>query len=141
MRVVEIVEAWGHPNVTAKNKTTFEITKETHLTKRGDCIIAIQSSKGAQDLREEFKKLVKREDAKITVKIEVGEYMEVAIGKGNPHLTLSHATDLVIRKSNYFCNRTLMVGSDKAARDFSLSLIRAVQNPSQKVLITLLVEV
>jgi hypothetical protein len=43
MRIFEKIEAWGHPNVSANNRTTFEVTKEDHLTRRGDCIIAINA--------------------------------------------------------------------------------------------------
>ncbi|MFH0897695.1 MAG: DUF371 domain-containing protein [Candidatus Bathyarchaeota archaeon] len=141
MRVFEEIEAWGHPNVTARNRTTFEVTKEDQLTRRGDCIIAINASKGARDLNEELKKLVKREDAEITVIIEVGPYREMVKGKGNTGLTLNHATDLVIRKSNYICDRTLMVGADNVAIDFSRDMVKKLQKQSQKVIASLIVEV
>ena len=136
-----MIEAWGHPNITANNRTTFEVTREKNLTRRGDCIVAVNASKGTRDLNEEFKKLARREDAKIMVIIEVGAYREVAVGMGDTHLTLNHATDLVARKSSYVCDRTLMLGADKAARDFSRDLIRETQNPSRRVMVTLVVEV
>ena len=41
MIVNEYIEAKGHPNISAKNKKTFEITKENWLTERGDCIVAV----------------------------------------------------------------------------------------------------
>ena len=141
MRVFEKIEAWGHPNVTAKNMTTFELTKENYLTRRGDCIIAINASKGARDLNDEFKKLARREDAEITVIIEAGSCRETAKGRGDPRLTLTHATDLVVRKSNYICDRTLMIRSDKVARDFSRDMVEVLKSPSQKVVATLIVEV
>lgn len=141
MRVVETIEAWGHPNVTGRNRTTFEVTREDYLTRRGDCIVAVNASKGAKDLSEEFRKAARREDAKITVIIQAGGYREVAVGRGDPGLTFSHPTDLVARKSCFISDRTLMVGADKAAKDFSRELIREAQNPSQKVVTTLIVEV
>jgi len=141
MRVSERIEAWGHVNVTAKNRTTFEVTKENHLTRRGDCIIAINASKGAQDLSDEFKQLARRGDARITVIIEAGASREVAVGRGDPRLTLSHTTDLVARKSSYTCDRTLMVEADRAAADLSRDLIKEVQKSSQRVMITLIAEV
>ena len=141
MRVFETIEAWGHKNVIAENRTTFEITKNKNLSRRGDCIIAINASKGARDLNYEFKRLTKRKDAVITVIFEVGSYREKAIGKGDPGLTLSHTTDLVARKSEYICSRTLMLLSDKAAIDFSRVLIKKIKKPLQKIIITLIVEV
>ena len=41
--------------ITATHTTSFEITKERHLTAKGDCILAVDSSKGAADLSEEFR--------------------------------------------------------------------------------------
>ncbi|HIP58595.1 MAG TPA: DUF371 domain-containing protein, partial [Archaeoglobus profundus] len=35
----EVITAWGHPNITAKHRTTLEITKDEELSIRGDCII------------------------------------------------------------------------------------------------------
>lgn len=141
MRVTEKIVAWGHPNVTAKNRTTFEVTKENYLTRRGDCIIAINASKGARDLNGAFKHLARSKDAEITVIIDAGSYREIAKGRGDPRLTLSHATDLVARKSNYICDRTLMIETDKVAINFSRDLLKALQDPSQQVITTLIVEV
>ena len=73
MRVIEALEAWGHPNVTGENPKTFEVTTEKTLTRRGDCIIAVNASKGAADLSEDFKKLARRDDTKITVIVQAGD--------------------------------------------------------------------
>ena len=141
MRVVEKIRAWSHLNVTANNRMTFEVTKERHLTRKGNCIMAVNASKGARDLNDEFRQLVRRNDAEITVIIEAGSYREIVKGRGDTRLTLSHATDLVGRKSSYVCSRTLMVHSDKVAIDFSRNLVRMLQRPSQKVIVTCIVEV
>ena len=100
MRIVEELEAWGHPNVTGKNNMTFEFTKEKTLTKRGDCIIAVNASKGADDLSDSFKDLARREDARITVLVRVDELEEVAVGWGNPKLTFIHKEDLDLNSSS-----------------------------------------
>lgn len=141
MRVVEVIDAWGHPNISAKNRTTFEITRDDHLTLRGDCIIAIKASKGAKDLSEEFKSSVRSENATITIIIEAGTSKDVVVGRGHPHLTLSHPHDLVVRKSTYVSDRTLAVGANKTAFNFSKNLKIELQKPFQKVTITLIVEV
>ncbi len=140
MRVVEVVEAWGHANVTAKNRTTFEVTKEDWLTKRGDCIIAVRASKGADDLRPEFKHLARTDGSRIHVTIEANSLRDTTDGWGNRHLTLDHLTDLVARRSNYLCGRTLMVRADKAASDLSRELVQALKNPNQRVRVTIVVE-
>jgi hypothetical protein len=140
MRIVEALEARGHPNVTGENSKTFEVTKEKTLTKRGDCIIAVNTSKGAADLSENFKKLARRDDAKITVIIRAGDVEEMAMGWGSSKLTYTHKESMVARKSRFTCSRTLMIQSDKASTNFSRRLIRRLQNPRLKVTITLVAE-
>lgn len=140
MQTAEIIHAQGHPNVTSLNKTTFEFTKETHLTKRGDCIVAVSSDKGASDLSPEFKKAMQNKMARIRIQIEAEGEAEVVNAWGSPLLSFIHSTDLVVRKSEYICSRTLAIRADKAAKDFPRSLIEKLQNPHQKVKITLTVK-
>ena len=141
MRVVEEIEAWGHGNITAENEATFEITKEKHLTRRGDCIVGIRASKGAYGLSEGFKRLARRVDARITVILRADDLREVAVGRGSPRLTFKHPTDLVARKSSYTCERTLMIEADKAAAGFSKFLIKRLKDPYQKIDVALIVEI
>ena len=141
MRIIEKIEAWSHHNITAKNTSTFEITKENHLTKRGDCIICVRSSKGASDLSEGFKCLGRMKDARITITFRLNHFKETAIGRGSPRLTFKHPTDLVARKSNYACDRTLMIATNKAAVDFSKAFLQYLKKPHQKINIVLTVEI
>lgn len=140
MKAVELISAHGHRNVQSTNKTTFEITKENHLTKRGDCVIAVGAAKGAIDLNPRFKAVARSQDARIKIKIEVNGEEETVTAWGNPKLLFTHSTDLVVRKSDYVCGRTLAVGADKAACDLSRRLIEKLRNPNQKVKITLTAE-
>ncbi len=140
LKATETIYAHGHENVTSRNRMTFEITKETHLTRRGDCIIALAADKGARDLNPEFKKLALNEKARITITIEADDQLEVIKAYGNPQLSFTHPTDLVVRKSDYTCNRTLAVHADKGANDLPKTLVAKLQNPIQKVKITLTVE-
>jgi len=140
MKATEIMNAYGHENVLSTHETTFEITKEAHVTKRGDCIIAVKATKGLTDLLPEFKEAVRKENAKVTITLEAGTVKEVINAQGNPHLLFTHPTDLVIRKSDYVCGRTLAVKADKAACDLSRQLVEKLRNPNQKVRITLSVD-
>ncbi len=137
----EEIVGWGHKNITARNKSTFEITTESYLTKKGDCIIAVNASKGASELNLDFKQLAKKKDAKISVTIEVDGLIETTLGFGGPGLTFTHPSDLVARMSDFHCGRTLMVKSNKAAIDFSTEFITKIQRPNQKILITLITEI
>lgn len=140
MKITETVYAYGHENIRATHKTTLEITKESTLTKRGDCVIAVGATKGAKDLSLEFKEAMKIEDVHVTVTIEAGEIREVVKARGSPQLLFTHPTDMVVRKSNYICGRTIAIKANKTARDISRKLIEKIQNPDQKIKITLTVE-
>ena len=140
MKAFEVIIANGHENILAKNKHTFEITKESHLTKRGDCIIAVAANKGISDLSGDFKKLLRREGAKVKIVIQTANEKEVVEAWGDPKLRLNHPTDLVIRKSDYICNRTLAINADKAAKDFSRLHVKKLKNSRQKIQVILSIE-
>lgn len=130
----------GTREYSGTNKTTFEITKEPHLTKRGDCIAAVNSDKAAADLRPEVKAAIRNENAGLTIIIEANGEKEVAHAFGSVQLSLRHSTDLVVRKSDFVCDRTLGIRADKAAKDFSRKLVKRLQDPKQKITVTLTVE-
>lgn len=140
MKITEAITARGHENILSTNKTTFEITKEEHLTKRGDCIIAVGADKAAIDLNARFRQAVQDERAQITITIKGGNEVETVKAWGSPRLSFTHPTDLVVRKSDYTCDRTLAVRADKAAKDLSRRLAQKLRDPNQQVKITLIVE-
>ena len=137
----EAIVGYGHKNIQATHKTTFEFTKDTHLSKKGDCIVAVAADKALADLSAEFKENLRKTHAKLVILIEAGGIIEQVNAHGSPRLILSHPTDMVIRKSDYVCNRTLAVHADKAAQDLSKALVEKLENPQQKVKITLIVRV
>lgn len=141
MEVTEIILGYGHKNIQALHKTTFEITKEAQLSRRGDCIIAVSADKTMADFSSEFKENLLKENAKIAIRIEAGDIVEAVNAFGSPQLILTHPTDMVARKRNYICNRTLAIQADKAACDLSRKLVEKLKNPKQKVKITLTVKV
>jgi hypothetical protein len=122
----------------ATHKTTLEFTKDKHLSKKGDCIVAVAADKALADLNAEFKENLRKPHAKLTILIEAGGIIEQVNAYGSPRLILTHPTDIVIRKSDYVCNRTLAVHADKAAQDLSKALVEKLKNPQQKVKITLI---
>jgi len=141
MTTTEIILAYGHKNIRATHESTLEITKEAELSKRGDCIIAVSANKSMADLSSEFKKNLRKENAKITILIEAGDATEVVNALGSSRLILTHPTDMVVRKSNYICNRTLAIQADKVACDLSRDLVKRLRNPEQKVKVKLTVTV
>ena len=135
MRIIEELEAWGHRNITGKNRTTFEITKQKSITKKGDCILGVKSSKSTIDLTPSFKDLTQRDNVQITMVLRINNLVEKAVGWGSSKLTFTHHEDLVVRKSGFVCNRTLMIKSNKAAKDFPRKFINLLKNPNQKITI------
>lgn len=140
MTITEDIHAHGHENIQSTNRTTFEMTKETFLTKRGDCIIAVGSTKAAVDLSPEFKEGAKNEHSQIRITLEAGDQSETINAWGSPRLSFTHPTDLVVRKSEYICSRTLAIRADKAAKDLSRKLVERIRNRDQELKITLTVE-
>jgi hypothetical protein len=137
----EIIFGYGHPNIQATHKTTLEFTKDPHLSKKGDCIVAVAVDKALADLSAEFKENLSKPYAKLIVTIEADGLSEQVNAHGSSQLTLSHHTDIVIRKSDYVSSRTLGVRADKAAINLPRELVEKLKNPAQKVKITLTVRV
>ena len=50
MEAQEIIRCRGHPLVLGTHPTTFEVTREDHLTSSGNCIIGIAADKGCAGL-------------------------------------------------------------------------------------------
>jgi len=137
MEATEVIIAFGHENMQASHKTTLEITKEPNLSKTGNCVIAVSADKALADLSPMFKKIMRKNEAKLTVLIETGRDVELVQASGNSRLVLTHPADMVIRKSDYVCSRTLAINADKAACDLPKRIVDKLKNPKQKVKITL----
>ncbi|TRO45439.1 DUF371 domain-containing protein [Candidatus Bathyarchaeota archaeon] len=131
------VFANGHKNITATHLATLEITKEVHLSRRGDCIIAVAADKSLTDLSEGFKESLRKPSSKLTLTIEANEITAQINAHGSPELTLTHPSDMVVRKSSYIDDRTLAVNADKAAADLPRKLVEKLRNPKQKARIIL----
>ncbi|MCW3982727.1 MAG: DUF371 domain-containing protein [Candidatus Bathyarchaeota archaeon] len=139
-KVVEVIHAFGHPNIRASHQTTFMITKERNVTQRGDCIVAVDADKSVADLSKEFKSALRQPNAKLTIEFEVDGLVGQINAFGSPELTLDHPNDLVIRKSEFFSDRTLAVKADKSSSDISRAVVEKLKNPKQQVTLTLTVE-
>ena len=118
----------GHRNVTSHHKSTFEITKDAEIGPTADCIVGVDMDKTMLDFPQEFKDKIANPDTKIIVELKTENGHDEITGFGHEDLTLTHPTDIVIRKSDYVCNRTLMIGADKAAKDLDGDLIDDLKN-------------
>jgi len=138
MPIRETFKAWGHPNVRSTHRTTLMTTTDDHLSTKGDCIIAVSAEKGLRDLNPRIKEAIRREGSTVRLIIETEGKTFTVEGFGDPRLTLSHPSDMVIRKSGYICDRTLMIRADKAACDIDNFMIELLRK--EKCQISLIIE-
>jgi len=133
MYAVDVVVARGHPNVRALHETTLEITRDEHITPRGDCIVGVGADKGAADLSEDIKRILTSPSSIVYLIIRTGGLREVVRGRGDPRLTLSDKRSMVFRKSSYIDSRTVMVCADKAAADLDRALVEELKRGTRLV--------
>ncbi len=129
MVVVDELYAKGHPNIKATHKTTLEITRETYVTPRGDCIIAVNATKAVKDLDPRLKNVIRRNDAIIVVVLETNGLKDIILAMGSQELLLSSENKIIIRKSTYIEPATLGIRSNKAARDIDRRLVEKLKDP------------
>jgi hypothetical protein len=141
MKIVEELRAQGHRNLLAKHPTTFEITKDNELTRRGDCVIGVNATKGLRDMSADFKKLCGNDQARIAVELRVGAMVEMIEGEGSQRLVLDHPTEMVGRRSSYVSDRTFMIHADRAACDLDRAMVSALRSPDTKLLVRLVASI
>ena len=134
------IEFFGHENIRSNHKKTIEITKESHLTTRGDCIIGVSANSSCAALPEELKNKLKNPETTVKFLIKIGDDEFSLKGKGHPNLTLTHQEDIVLRKSDFTCPRTLSVKCDKASDLVPREMVTKLQNPKTKGLFIITVD-
>ncbi len=126
-RYTETLKAKGHINVTARHRTTLEITKEDSLTPQGDCIIAVSADKCFQDFSPDFLNALKNDEVKIVIRLECEGVTDKVTASGHPGLTFVNPHEMVVRKSEFLCERTLAIKADKAACDLNQDLVKKLK--------------
>jgi uncharacterized protein len=124
----------GHENVRSLHPKSIEITTDDDLTVNGDCIVGVRASCGCRDIPDEMKLLLQDPQSKVTCTILVDDLSFKINGKGSEKLTLTNPRDIVIRKSNFTCPRTLSVNCDTASDLIPRQMIKALQNPKTKAI-------
>ncbi len=123
----ETIIGQGHPNISATHKTTFQVTKDKNISKRADCVIGINADKAMHDLCASMKIALQNDFAFVYVTVCVGELQEIITGRGSSKLTCANTQDIVVRRSDFTSDRTLMIKSDKAAADLNRRLIERLK--------------
>ena len=130
----------GHKNIRSLHPKTIEITKDSHLTPRGDCIVGVNATCGCKDIPSTLKKKLKDPNLTIKFSINVNDYSFKFSGKGHKNLLLTNSDDIVIRKSNFVSPRTLAVKCDKASDLLPREMITLLQDPNTRGTFTIIVE-
>ncbi len=138
--VQEEVIFFGHPNVQSLHGKTLEITKDEHLTLRGDCILGVRATKACADLNETLKRRLSTSGSIVRVEIMVGSESFVIKGMGDERLSLMNPHDIVIRKTNFVCPRTLSIRCDKASSDVPRNMVELLQDDEAKGIFRITVE-
>ena len=134
------IEFFGHENIRSTHKKTIEITKDSNLTTKGDCIVGVRATASCYDIPQSIKQKLKDPNSRARFTITVNDQQFIVEGKGHIDLTLSHKEDIVIRKSDFVCPRTLAVKCDKASDELPREMIKLLQDPNTKGIFTIDVE-
>lgn len=133
MKIRETLRCRGHPNISGRHLTTFEVTREDQLSPQGDCIIGIGTDKGAAGLSPLFVKMLTHDDAVLITRLSCRDLTVTICSQGSSVMTLDHPTDLVWRRSSFVCGRTVGIRSDHAACDLPRDLIEFLRNGEEMI--------
>lgn len=120
----------GHENVRSLHLTTLEFTKDSELTIRGDCILGVK----ADFVFEEIKELIRKHDM-LKICISLGSKKTELRCKVNKDF--NNPNEMVIRKSEFICQRTLGILSDKAAIDIDRAIVGGLRQPDATAKVTM----
>jgi hypothetical protein len=127
MTILDTITAKGHALIQCTHTTTIELTTDTFLTKNGTCILGIDASKACYDLNPLLKKKI-TEGLKIKAIIKAGDEVDFFYGFGNKNLTLLSKKDMVFRKSDFICDRTILIKCSKSSSELNRSIVNKLTN-------------
>ena len=123
MTILDTITAKGHSLIQCTHTTTIELTKDTYLTKNGTCILGIEASKACCDLNPLLKKKI-TDGEKIEVIVKAGDEFDSFFGFGNKNLTFLDKKDIVFRKSDFICDRTILIKCSKSSSELDRNFIK-----------------
>ena len=123
--------AYGHPNITAKHKTTLEFTKDKNVSLKGDCIIGVNTDFEIKELKK-FIQNYKSEKIHIEIKSTDGKIKDEFEAELNKEF--DDEREIVIRMGSFKSKRTLAINASKSAshlKEFSWYL----KDPNNKLIV------
>ena len=98
----------------------------------GDCIVGTSAFSGCHNIPYELKQKLCNSNTDVIISIIVGNHQFKIIGKGHKSLILTHPHDIVIRKSDFVCPRTLAIKCNFASDSIPRDMVKLLQNPKTK---------
>ena len=138
--LTEEIQFCGHKNIRSLHSRTIEITKDPNLTLNGDCIIGVSATKSCSDLTSAVKNKIRRNQSIVEIDLIVEPFSIKIHGIGNDNLLLTHLHDIVLRKSNFICDRTLCLSCNVSAIQIPRKMIDLLKDPSKQGLLVIGVE-
>ena len=135
MTILEEIDIYGHENILCTHNSTIEITKDMRLTKKGNCILGIRASKACYDLNSDLKKKLQKRN-KMKISIHVDDLTDSFFGYGNMDLKLLSKKDMVFRKSDFICERTVLIKCTKSSSELNRELVNKLSTNGKKFSIT-----
>lgn len=111
----------GHENLLGTHENTLEFTKDSKLSKRGNCIIGVNADFNAEKLKEFIRANKHR---KILVEITSGKEKDSFVCFLNELFKSEH--EMVFRTSDFVSERTLGVKINKGSLELKRSLIDSI---------------
>ena len=130
----------GHKNILSLHIKTIEITKDSNLTKNGDCIVGVSANKACNDLNPALKSRLRTNGTVVKITIVVEPHEFELTGYGSNGLDITHEHDIVLRRSNYVDSRTLVVSCDKSAFDIPRKMVSSLMNSQVRGIMRIVVE-
>ena len=121
---------YGHSNIRAAHKTTFEFTKDIEVTTTGDCIVGVNADFSIQELQQFLVK-----PTKVLITIECENEKRRITATTNPGFCYTH--EMVIRKTDFISDRTFAIHASAAAVNLNRRIISRLQTPKQMAVVTI----
>ncbi|MBT5490912.1 DUF371 domain-containing protein, partial [bacterium] len=116
---------FGHSNTLCTHKNTIEFTKDSSLSKKGDCILGVNADFDFDKLMEFIKN---KENCKCIIEVNgIKEEINFIVNK-----EFNSMKEIVIRRSQFTSVRTLGIRADKVAVDVDRRIVEYLKNPKNK---------
>jgi hypothetical protein len=120
----------GHRNIMSLHANSIELTMESEISRRADCIIGVRADKACAQLKTSLKNHI-RHSGSLKFALNVGARRFIFYGRGSPELSLADPIEIVLRKSYFSSMRTGAIRCSAAAIDVPRSIVKLLQTPEQ----------